>query len=146
MRSLGAPKGVSSIVSRLVDEKYWSQQCSLYFPKEGAHTFGWAKGKTAADVNKYTGGWNVKDTKRLFWTNGEFDPWRTSTVSSEFRPGGPLKSTAQAPVAIVPAGIHCSDLRTANGAANAGVQKVIDTEVAQVAAWVKEWPGKGHHH
>lgn len=81
----------------------------------------------------------MSNTDRLY---REFDPWRTSGVSSEFRPGGPLESTAQHPLNIIPGGFHCSDLLVANGAANAGVQAIIDKEVAQIKAWVAEWPGK----
>jgi hypothetical protein len=72
----------------------------------------------------------------------QYDPWLTSTVSSEFRPGGPLKSTPEAPIAIIPGGYHCSDFRTSNGAANAGVQAVIDREVGQIVEWVGEWQKK----
>jgi hypothetical protein len=77
--------------------------------------------------------------KRLLWVNGEFDPWRTSGVSSEFRPGGPLVSTKEQPVMIVPGGFHCSDLRASNGVANAAVQRVVDAEIAQLKAWVGEY-------
>jgi len=66
----GAPKGIPTIVSRLVNAKYWEQQCPLYFPREGKYTYGSAVGKTAEDVNRYTTGWHVKNTTRLFWTNG----------------------------------------------------------------------------
>ena len=69
----------------------------------------------------------------------QFDPWRTSGVSSEFRPGGPLASTAQAPLQIIPGGFHCSDLILRNGAANAGVQNVINNEIAQIKTWVSEY-------
>ena len=135
----GAPSDTPSIVSRLVGPKYWNRQCALFFPPEGNYTYGSADGKTVADVNRFTGGWSVTNTTRLTWTNGEFDPWRTSGVSSEFRPGGPLASTKQAPVNIIPGGFHCSDLNIRNGKANAGVQKVIDTEVAQIKEWVAEY-------
>jgi hypothetical protein len=63
-------------------------------------------------------------------------------VSSDFRPGGPLPSTPQHPLQIIPGGFHCSDLRLKNGAFNAGVQQVIDNEVAQIVAWVAEYPKK----
>jgi hypothetical protein len=92
-------------------------------------------------VNKHTKGWRLEDTTRLIWTNGQFDPWRTSGVSSDFRPGGPLASRPSAPVQIIPGGFHCSDLRLKNGQANAGVQNVIDNEVAQIVKWLAEWPG-----
>jgi hypothetical protein len=65
-------------------------------------------------------------------------------VSSEFRPGGPLESTEQLPILIVPGGFHVSDMVTENGKVNAGVQAVQDQEVKQLADWVSEWPKKRH--
>ncbi|KAF7159052.1 hypothetical protein CNMCM5623_004285 [Aspergillus felis] len=137
----GAPEDEFTIVPRLVSAEYWQRQCSLYFPELNGYTYGSAKGKTAEDVNDWTKGWDLTDTTRLIWTNGQFDPWRDSGVSSKFRPGGPLQSTEEAPVQVIPGGFHCSDLRLRNGAVNAGVQKVIDNEVAQIKAWVAEYPG-----
>lgn len=134
----GAPSDRPSIVSRLVTAEYWERQCALFFPPEGEFTYGHAKGKTVDDVNAYTGGW-FTNTTRLVWTNGQFDPWKDATVSSEFRPGGPLESTAEAPVYVIPSGIHCSDLLAQNGVVNSGVQKVIDAEIAQIAQWVSEY-------
>ncbi|KAF2089831.1 serine-type peptidase [Saccharata proteae CBS 121410] len=135
----GAPATTPSLVSRLVDAAYWQRQCDLFFPPEGDYTYGSASGKTVEDVNTWTGGWDM-NTTRLIWTNGEFDPWRDSTVSSDYRPQGPLASTVEAPVQVIPAGIHCSDLLAENGEVNEGVQAVIDNEVAQIKAWVEEWP------
>lgn len=73
------------------------------------------------------------------WTNGEFDPWRDSTVSSFYKPGGQFTGTATAPLQLIPDGIHCSDMLAENGAANAGVQEVIDNAVAQISTWVAEY-------
>lgn len=134
----GGPSDRPSVVSRLVTPEYWERQCALFFPAEGEFTYGHAEGKTVEDVNAYTGGW-FTNTTRLVWTNGEFDPWKDATVSSDFRPGGPLESTTEAPVLVIPAGIHCSDLLAENGAVNAGVQEVIDAEVAQIVQWVAEY-------
>jgi len=83
-------------------------------------------------TNEWSGGWNIEDTTRLTWTNGQFDPWNTGSVSSEFRPGGKLASTPQHPVNIITGGVHCYDLILENGRVNAGVQEVVDTEVAQM--------------
>lgn len=69
----------------------------------------------------------------------QYDPWRTSGVSSQFRPGGELESTPQHPVQVIPGAFHCSDLRVKNGAVNAGVQKVIDNEVKQIVDWTAEY-------
>ena len=91
------------------------------------------------DENAYTGGWDITNTTRLIWTNGQHDPWRESGVSSDYRPGGPLASTAQAPLQIIPDGFHCSDLILLNGEVNAGVQTVIDNEIQQIKEWVDEY-------
>lgn len=69
----------------------------------------------------------------------EFDPWRSSGVSSKFRPGGPLQSTPQAPLQVIPGGVHCYDLILANAEANAGVQRVVTNEVWQIKEWVDEY-------
>ncbi|KAF2102204.1 serine carboxypeptidase [Rhizodiscina lignyota] len=139
----GAPEGRSTLVSRLVNAEYWIRQCDLYFPPgPDGETFGINKGKTEADVNKYTGGWDITKSTRLQYTNGGFDPWREATVSSELRPGGPLQSTEQVPVHWVPGGFHTSDLVTMNGVVNASCKAVIDAEVAQLVKWVNEWPKK----
>lgn len=90
-------------------------------------------------VNAYTHGWDIANSTRLIWTNGQFDPWRSSGVSSQFRPGGPLASTASVPLQIIPGGFHCSDLILENGVVNEGVQRVIDNEVAQIKKWVGEY-------
>jgi hypothetical protein len=41
--------------------------------------------------------------------------------------------------------MHCSDQWLVYGEANAGVQKVIDEEVAQIKAWVAEYPKYKKH-
>lgn len=74
--------------------------------------------------------------------HSQFDPWRTSGVSSTFRPGGPLASRPGAPVHIIPGGIHCSDLILSNGEVNAGVKAVIEAEVRQIKDWVGEYYAK----
>lgn len=90
-------------------------------------------------MNDYTGGWDYVNTTRLIWTNGEWDPWKDATVSSDFRPGGPLVSTKEAPLNMIPGGIHCSDLIASNGVANRGVQEVIDNEISVIKGWVEDF-------
>lgn len=139
----GAPADRPTIISRLSTAEYWARQCGLYFPAgPDGETYGIAAGKTEADVNVYTQGWSDRNSSRLIYANGGYDPWRESGVSSELRPGGPLQSTTQIPVNIVPGGFHTSDLITMNGVVNAGCKAVIDKEVAQLAAWVHSWQKK----
>ena len=140
----GAPANRPTLVSRLVDAEYWIRQCNLYFPPgPNGEKFGINNGKTEADVNAYTGGWDITNSTRLQYTNGGFDPWREAGVSSDLRPGGPLQSTKQVPVRVVPGGFHTSDLVTENGVVNAGCKAVIDADVKQLVTWVNEWPGNG---
>jgi hypothetical protein len=132
-------------VSRLVNVAYWKTQCGFYFP-DSQGGYGLEKGKTPATVNKYTGGWSNTNTTRLMYTNGQLDPWRDSTVSSDFRPGGPLRSTEQLPVRMVAGGVHCSDLYGQNWAVNDGVKAIAYAEVAQMASWVSEfYKGRSHY-
>ncbi|RDL39517.1 putative serine protease K12H4.7 [Venustampulla echinocandica] len=137
----GAPRSRPSLVSRLVTGDYWQRQCELFFPTTNGFTYGSALSpdNNVHQVNKHTQGWRLEDTTRLLWVNGEFDPWKTSGMSSEFRPGGPLESTEKHPVQVIPGGFHCSDLRLKNAEFNAGVQKVVDIEVAQIVKWVSEF-------
>ncbi|KAI1826287.1 serine carboxypeptidase S28-domain-containing protein [Xylaria intraflava] len=132
----GAPEGQPTLVSRLVNKAYWHAQCPLWFP---GNDFGIAKGKSAEDVNLYTGGWLATNTTRLMMTNGEWDPWRDSTYSSQFRPGGPLKSTEKFPVRYLKHGTHCSDLYGQNWDVNADAKAIADDETTQMKEWVSEF-------
>ncbi|KAI1338737.1 peptidase S28 [Xylariaceae sp. FL0016] len=134
----GAPADRPSIVSRLVDADYWRSQCPLWFPEP---EYGIAKGKTAEDVNEYTGGWfeSSSNVTRLMMTNGEWDPWRDATLSSTFRPGGPKESTEEFPIRVLEHGTHCSDLYGQNWAVNADAKAIADEEVANMADWVQEF-------
>ncbi|KAK4175357.1 putative serine protease [Triangularia setosa] len=134
----GAPSGQPSIMSRHVTPEYFERQCRLMFPNQGDTRSGLSSGKTAEDVNQLTGGWFV-NTTRLIWTNGEFDPWRSGSVSSKYRPGGPQESTAETPVYLVPGGRHCNDLDTRSGERNKGVQWVQLESIAKMVGWVSEF-------
>ncbi|KAI0002342.1 peptidase S28 [Xylariaceae sp. FL0662B] len=133
----GAPRGRPSIVSRLVDKAYWRSQCPLWFPEPA---YGLGEGRDARDVNRYTGGWSdAVNVTRLMMTNGQWDPWRDSTLSSKFRPGGPKQSTPELPIRVVEEGTHCSDLYGQNWDVNPGVKAIADEEVANMAVWVQEY-------
>ncbi|OJJ42845.1 hypothetical protein ASPZODRAFT_75976 [Penicilliopsis zonata CBS 506.65] len=135
----GAPEDRPTIVSRLADAAYWQRQCALFFPETNGYTFGSGDGKTAAEVNAWTKGWDNTESTRLIWTNGQYDPWRESGTSSGFRPGGPLQSTAKEPLQVIPGGFHCSDLILDNAWVNEGVAKVVQNEVNQIVEWVEEY-------
>ena len=60
-------------------------------------------------------------------------------MSAASRPGGPLKSTPDAPVLDIPRGVHCSDLLIRNANADAGVRKIVDQEIAIMKGWVGDF-------
>ncbi len=112
----------------------------MFFPPgEDGPTYGAANGRTADDVNAYTGGWTRTNTTRILWVNGQFDPWRFATVSSDSRPGGPLESTPEAPVILIPDGIHCADILTGIGLEDPRVAEIQQNEVATIKRWVDEF-------
>ncbi|CEJ92884.1 hypothetical protein VHEMI08511 [[Torrubiella] hemipterigena] len=116
-----------------------SESCASMFPDENGFSYGLKLGRTEDQVNQKTGGWNHVNTKRLMWINGEFDPWRPATVSSVYRPGGPLESTKDAPVYLIPGAAHCNDFYPANGNYNAVARKIFDDMVQNVVTWVNEF-------
>ncbi|KAK4113371.1 hypothetical protein N656DRAFT_707943 [Canariomyces notabilis] len=134
----GAPLYVPSIVSRYLTPVYMERQCRLFFSPQENVTFGAAAGKTEQMVNGLTGGWFV-NTTRLIWVNGEFDPWRSASVSSAFRPGGPMRSSREAPVYLIRGAHHCTDLNTRNGEVNEDVRRAQLSVIAQMVEWIGEF-------
>ncbi|KAM7191978.1 hypothetical protein V8F20_009102 [Naviculisporaceae sp. PSN 640] len=132
----GAPNGTPTLVSRHFNVSYWLKQCDLHFPER---TYGVATGRTAADVNSWTGGWSVTNTTRVMHTNGEFDPWREASLASNLRPGGPVKSTKQLPHHIVKNGTHCNDIYAPNWAANPALEAQIQDVIATMKKWIKQF-------
>ncbi|RAO73404.1 uncharacterized protein BHQ10_009416 [Talaromyces amestolkiae] len=136
-----APKGVPSIVSSLVTADYNYHVCATLFQPDDGYTYAGAKGKRSDAVNAWTGGW-TGTTERVIWGQGQYDPWREETISSDFRPGGPATSRTPNPIFVMPEASHCYDLLWRNGDANAGVRDVQNKEIAQMKAWVEEWYAK----
>lgn len=114
------------------------RQCSYWFPE----TFPSGKASPKdSQINSQYGGWQV-ETDRLFFANGHRDPWRESTVSSDFIYRA---STPSTPI-MIGDGFHCSDLITKSGTVDATILKVQNTAVAYFTKWHAQWHstiGKG---
>jgi hypothetical protein len=136
--SSGAPEGTPTLMSRLADAAYYERQCALWFPTEDGYTYGSGAGRTADDVNSYTDGWFNTDTTRLIYVNGQYDPWRSASVSSDFRPDGPFNGTDTVPVILIQGSRHCSDLLTSNNV-DKYVAAAQTAEINQISAWVAEF-------
>ncbi|KAK4443213.1 putative serine peptidase [Podospora aff. communis PSN243] len=140
---LNPPRGQErSYVPFSVGEHYYQVQCDIYFPQQGNYTHGSAAGKTVDLVNALTEGWNLKNTTRLLWVNGEHDPWRSASVSSEIRPGGPMPSTPEAPVFVLPEAIHCNELLMRNADANEAIRTAQIEMIGIMKKWLADWPSK----
>lgn len=99
---------------------------------------------TAADLNNYTKGWQLPESldseSRLLFVNGEYDPWRSASVASKFRPGGPLASSPDVPSILIPGSRHCNDLSLHNNV-DADIKKAQADIVAQMVKWTDDFYG-----
>lgn len=133
---VGPPKSDgANIVSSQLRPDYYQRMCDLYFPETGGFRPGSSEGQTTQDVNGYTGGWGADFDKVLF-CDGEFDPWRSATLGSEFRPGGPKATSDQTPTFVVKGGNHVPDFEIVNDHAH---NEVVEGEIDVMAKWLKEW-------
>ncbi|KAG5978532.1 hypothetical protein E4U55_006082 [Claviceps digitariae] len=133
----GSPGLDSGLVSKFVDVPYYRMMCDRMFPRRGKYMIGLDAGRSATTVNMRTGGWNVtKPMKRIMFTSGELDPWRPATLSADRRPGGPLKSTPETPLWIIPNGTHCSDLWVENSKVNAEMGRIFEETLVKMHSWV----------
>lgn len=137
-RNSGPPPGQPALISRLLDAEYYGRQCQNFFPTEHGKTFASSQGKTEIQVNDHTGGWETRASTRLLYSNGEYDPWRSASVSSTFRPGGPLNGTDSVPVILINGSRHCNDLSLSN-AVNPAVAAAQQAEISQISDWVAEF-------
>ncbi|EAQ93053.1 hypothetical protein CHGG_01288 [Chaetomium globosum CBS 148.51] len=140
----GAPPGSPSIVSRKIDSAYWQRQCEMHFPPVDGLKYGSSNGKTPDSLNLATGGWGRNST-RVIWTSGEFDPWRATGMSSEVRPGGPLESSDNVAVFVIKNAEHSDDAFTPRALANLGIKvnpdvvRVQEQSIELIKKWVSQY-------
>ncbi|KAI9274407.1 hypothetical protein BDA99DRAFT_237306 [Phascolomyces articulosus] len=77
----GAPIWIpGTIVSRKLDTNWYQRQCPLLFGEHNVPTRPqWRY------INKEYKGWHIS-LNRTFWIDGEYDPWRTLSVQSDWAP------------------------------------------------------------
>ncbi|KAG6885617.1 hypothetical protein C0993_012364 [Termitomyces sp. T159_Od127] len=126
----GAPKGHPTLVSRLVQPPYDLRQCQLMFPEAFPEP-----PKTAiSETNKVYKGWNVQ-LDRLFFANGQRDPWKDATVSATRHT---VQSTPHQPIYIGD-GFHCSDLMTLAGQVDPTINTVQVAALEYFRTWLAQW-------
>ncbi|KAF6822455.1 extracellular serine carboxypeptidase 1 [Colletotrichum plurivorum] len=140
---VGPPKSDgTNIVSSHIRPQHEERDCDLFFPGTKGFKPAMSEGFTADMFNAWTkGGWNATYENVMF-VDGEFDPWKSATMSSDYRPGGPSKSTEKAPRLVVKGAGHVPDYYLYPEKAYASVTK---KQVEIMGKWLKNWkPKKGH--
>ncbi|KAI0029923.1 serine carboxypeptidase S28-domain-containing protein [Vararia minispora EC-137] len=125
-----APAHLPTLVSRLVQPRRDERQCQWMFPV----AFASPPTPSAEETNTAYGGWDMS-VPRLFFANGMQDPWRDATMSAE---GITPKGTDPSLISLSN-GFHCSDLITANGAADPTVLAVQKTGLGKIHEWLQEF-------
>ncbi|KAG6330296.1 hypothetical protein ID866_8793 [Astraeus odoratus] len=119
----GPPLDQPAIVSRILTPGYFE-------------TFSSPPQPSTAEVDTTYSGWNV-EVDRLFFANGQRDPWREVTVSSEFVSKA---STDMQPI-YVGDGFHCSDMVTKSGVDDATIAEVQSAALRYMKTWLADYPG-----
>ncbi|KIO21853.1 hypothetical protein M407DRAFT_28564 [Tulasnella calospora MUT 4182] len=133
---VGDPGNSSSIVSSQVTTAYAQRQCSYYFPlADGTHsTYNFSA--PVDSLNTQFKGWNVVGSN-LYVVNGEFDPWRSASVSSTWAPS--FVDTPTQEVTVIPDAHHCWDYYLMNTQVNDDVKAVQNKGLIQIHDWLQTW-------
>jgi hypothetical protein len=140
----GPPKSDGhNIVSLQLRPERYNRQCALQFPKTNGFVSGFQEGFTPEHLAAYTGGWNATFA-RVFFVNGQWDPWRSVTLSSDLRPGGPVvtKPGDRFQVRVVKAGVHTPELQIDPN--NPYKWEIVQDAIAQMGLWLKEFKKKSY--
>ncbi|KZT56257.1 hypothetical protein CALCODRAFT_524343 [Calocera cornea HHB12733] len=128
---VAAPEHFPSLLSRLVTPEYVERaNCQLQFPE----AFPSIRAADTTSVNKAYGGWNL-NINRLVFVNGNRDPWRFATVSSDFINRA---SSASQPIAVSD-GFHVSDTLLSNGEVDDTIHQAQQLVLESMYEWMTEW-------
>ncbi|EJT99261.1 hypothetical protein DACRYDRAFT_109982 [Dacryopinax primogenitus] len=128
---VSAPNHYPSLVSRLITPKYDERDlCQNFFPE----AYPTLHSANVSYVNNAYGGWHM-NADRLIFLNGNRDPWKFATVSSDYIN---RTSTPNQPITVSD-GFHCSDLLTANGEADNTIYKAQQLVLQYMEKWMDDW-------
>lgn len=95
----GAPVWRPTIVSRKLNTAWFQRQCPLMF---GEHQV--PKRPIWREINEEYEGWHAS-LDRVYWIDGEWDPWRTLSVQSDDAPNR-IDWDEDAKYAVLPEAVH----------------------------------------
>ncbi|KAG8900591.1 hypothetical protein FRC01_010076, partial [Tulasnella sp. 417] len=87
-------------------------------------------------LNLQFGGWNLM-AENLFVVNGEFDPWRSASLSSRAAPAFVDSPTQE--ITVIPNGHHCWDWTMANAIVNPDVMQTQNLGISKIRSWLADW-------
>ncbi|KAK2739661.1 hypothetical protein FQN57_006494 [Myotisia sp. PD_48] len=130
-------RGSKSMLSKYITREHWQNHCYRQFP-DGLGSGHFPPLPKTRSVNYNTGGWYVRPSN-VFFSGGEFDPWRSLSVLSteRFAPRG-VKFSSNIPKCntktpsneifgyVIPGAQHCYDFKTEFKPADVSRQLFID--------------------
>ncbi|KAL5119384.1 hypothetical protein ACEQ8H_002653 [Pleosporales sp. CAS-2024a] len=145
--------GPQQLVSKYNSLSHWKDVCHRQFP-DAPHSL-FPEWPDVNRTNRIFGGWNIRPSN-TYWSNGEFDPWRTLSPTST-EPAAPnthvFKDAPQCGHGqrrgelfgyIIPDAQHCYDFRTTGtivpGGAGFSLGKNVDKSMFDIFA---HQPGRG---
>ncbi|KAG8898767.1 hypothetical protein FRB99_007177 [Tulasnella sp. 403] len=117
----GDPGNYSSIVSSLVTADWALRQCNYMFPNANGTPGNY--NPNVAGTNAIYNGWNLT-AQRLFVVNGQYDPWRSASLSSIWAPQMPASPLQ--PIEVVAGGHHCWDYNIRGAYFDPDIKRVVD--------------------
>lgn len=124
----GAPIWHPTIVSRKLNTAWFQRQCPLTFGEHAVpHRPIWRK------INKEYEGWNTR-LDRVYYLDGEYDPWRTLSVNSDDAPDR-SDWNDDAYYDILPKGVHHWDFFVSDTVSHS-IKKIQDQVYEAIKSWI----------
>ncbi|ORY04434.1 peptidase S28 [Basidiobolus meristosporus CBS 931.73] len=95
--------------------------------------FGRKMNPSIAQFNRKHKGWNVR-TSRIFYADGQIDPWRKLSVNSPYAPKRTSKPAN--PLFVIEKGSHCTDLGSDSPFDSKSLKDVRKSEVESFKKWM----------
>jgi hypothetical protein len=136
--------GPHQLTSKYNSLTHWRDICTRQFPSSSLPPW-----PAVAATNRLFGGWSIRPSN-TYWSNGEFDPWRTLSPASAPN----VRVTQKVPKCgremgkgelfgyTLPDAQHCYDFRTGQGVKGSEVSRKLFTDA--LTEWLRCWrPKKG---
>ncbi|KAG8896617.1 hypothetical protein FRB99_008796 [Tulasnella sp. 403] len=132
---IGDPGNSSSIVSQFDSSASALRMCDHMFTNPDG-TPGNFSASTVGKITSEFSGWNIV-VKNLYVVNGEFDPWRSASLSSRWAPS--FQDTATQEITVIPQAKHCWDRYLANTLVNTDVRDAQQLGITKIYGWLQDW-------